>query len=525
MRYVPGLWMFIVAAIVMLALIVFNLARIKTPLGRAFLLLIGSALWWNVMFLFELSYQTLEMKLLFARLQFIGIALIPIAWLYLSLVHTARNISRSIWAVIIAVYAATMVFVFLIPPPNLFWGHPSLVVGGVFPTVDYDYGPWFHYILMPFTYILIAYALFILARSGLRAHRVYRKQFLLIITGTLIPAVVNILYVFDITPVRNVNFSTVTFSLTGILVGWALFRYRFLDLNPVARDLVFETMADAVVVLDGHLRILDANLAAVRLLGNNQSIIGVSLDHVGANGVGQSLYDRLYRKSIDSNGSPLSLGSQLFDITFTPIDESSGVEGGYLMTLHDVTERETLHRQIEEIARRDPLTGVFNRRGLLDRLDLLVDKAGAEKTLLSVIMLDIDHFKHINDTYGHEAGDRALETLSKIVIKSIRSSDIMGRFGGDEFIVILPECSHDCALGTAHAIHDAVGIQIIPSPFATFTISVSLGVVTVGRDFGSDGSESSGYPDGTSVLLALADKALYMAKNQGRDRVVALQNI
>ncbi len=176
------------------------------------------------------------------------------------------------------------------------------------------------------------------------------------------------------------------------------------------------------------------------------------------------------------------------------------------LSLANVRLRENLHYH----STRDPLTSLFNRRYLEYFLTKEIKQAESNKHPLSVLMLDLDHFKSINDNYGHDVGDQALKEFSLILLENSRSTDIAARFGGEEFILVLHDMSIDKAKVRAEAIR-----------LATAKILINVGNQNIGPVTVSIGV--SGYPDDASTyesLIETADKALYIAKHTGRNKVV-----
>jgi diguanylate cyclase (GGDEF)-like protein len=158
----------------------------------------------------------------------------------------------------------------------------------------------------------------------------------------------------------------------------------------------------------------------------------------------------------------------------------------------------------------DALTGLFNRRHFEDTLDEQIERAAAEGWQLSLLLLDLDHFKQYNDRWGHTEGDAELRRVAALVQRTVRSTDIAFRYGGEELAVLLPSCAKDQAVGVAEKVRLAVGSGTQrPSRFGART-TVSVGVAT----FPEDGRVARG-------LVDTADAALYQAKALGRDRVVA----
>jgi diguanylate cyclase (GGDEF)-like protein len=169
--------------------------------------------------------------------------------------------------------------------------------------------------------------------------------------------------------------------------------------------------------------------------------------------------------------------------------------------------RESLRLQ----AVRDPLTGLYNRRYMEEFLDRELQSARRKNRPLSVMMLDLDHFKRYNDNFGHSAGDRALAAFGETLLRCVRTEDIACRYGGEEFLLILPECSVKQAIVRAEEIRKRLGETRGPSPDVSANpLSVSIGIA---------GFEQT--TDRMDLLLKFADDALYQAKRAGRDRVVA----
>jgi diguanylate cyclase (GGDEF)-like protein len=165
---------------------------------------------------------------------------------------------------------------------------------------------------------------------------------------------------------------------------------------------------------------------------------------------------------------------------------------------------------LEELSRTDSLTGLLNRRFLMDLLLAEFQKSARYGTPLSLIMLDIDHFKRVNDTYGHTTGDSAIQTVAQVLRREIRTCDLAARFGGEEFAVVLPQTDQEGGLIAAERCRRAVEVTAVAGGAGTLHITASFGVATCPRT------------DLTSVeaFINAADQALYRAKDAGRNRVM-----
>jgi len=176
------------------------------------------------------------------------------------------------------------------------------------------------------------------------------------------------------------------------------------------------------------------------------------------------------------------------------------------LALANLNLRETL--RIQSV--RDPLTGLYNRRYMEESLERELRRSMRKKSPLGVMMLDVDHFKHFNDTFGHEAGDSVLQTMAKLFRSQLRGEDVVCRYGGEEFTVILPEASLEATRQRAEQLREAVK-HVVPSfrGESLEAVTLSIGVAS----FPENGNTGE-------ALLRTADAALYQAKQQGRDRVV-----
>jgi diguanylate cyclase (GGDEF)-like protein len=181
-----------------------------------------------------------------------------------------------------------------------------------------------------------------------------------------------------------------------------------------------------------------------------------------------------------------------------------------LVTTLGVTwmEIQHLHSQLLRLATRDPLTEILNRRGFLDEVEREIARSRRAGQKFGLAVFDIDGFKQVNDTYGHPFGDLVLNTLVKTIVETLREYDMIGRYGGEEFIVLMPDTDREAAVAVAERARHAVEQRAIDANGTTLRITVSGGVAEFGRD-GAD----------WDALLIAADSALYDAKNGGRNRI------
>jgi len=194
--------------------------------------------------------------------------------------------------------------------------------------------------------------------------------------------------------------------------------------------------------------------------------------------------------------------------TMGPLRNDKGEIEYLFIAVHDVTETVAFERKLMELNMIDALTGIQNRRSLECHLKEEVDRHKRYIHPLSVILFDLDHFKTINDTYGHQCGDFILQSVAKLIGASIRSEDILARYGGEEFCCVLPETPIEAARMIAERFRSKVAGQIFEFGSERISVTISLGVAAM--------TPKTMTPD---LLLKKADDGLYMAKNRGRNRI------
>ena len=202
---------------------------------------------------------------------------------------------------------------------------------------------------------------------------------------------------------------------------------------------------------------------------------------------------------------PVTGGGEVEDLTRVFNNMVDRLQAGRAALDNATAELRDQNLELERLSITDGLTDLTNRRRAMEIFDEEIQRAGRLESTLSVLMMDVDHFKRFNDTYGHLEGDAALRGVAKAIKQATRGIDTPARYGGEEFLVLLPKCEHAGAVEAANRIRDRLSEEVFPGGKLTMSIG------------------AASYPlqgDTPEALIGAADAALYQAKEQGRDRVV-----
>lgn len=499
-------------------------ARLPVFPGRTHFIVTQSALfWWTACDAIEHLQQQPENAQFWAEFAHLGIFLGPGCWglfvwnyIYGRYKPSPRALDLVLVLTSVAVWLTALTnddhhliyrqIIQISPPPHALFA--------------FTHGPvYLVYHAVLFTNALIAYCIVIYA--AIQADRIYRQHYIGLALGTTFPWIANALFVagvlhlpFDVTPF--------TIFLSNAIFYWLIRKRQMFDLLPIAHGLLLDVIPDPILVLDGRGRVAECNEAARRLAGTPH-LIGQWLNGLPA-------LEGLAQPQVE--GGELALGAppRPFDVGATPLSYA-GLAVGRLVLLRDISHRKQvelelreakaelerqleanleLQRQLKEETIHDPLTGLHNRRffdGLAPVLTAEADRSGQP---LALVMIDIDHFKRLNDGYGHQAGDAVLRAMGTFLRANSRQSDAAVRFGGEEFLILMPHTQAHQAVARIEGWRSAFAQQTIEHGGHTLTATFSAGIAL--------------YPDQAPSLeetLRRADLALYQAKGDGRNRSVA----
>ncbi len=548
-------------------------SRVKSELFLAML----SISIWSFAAIFEAAFTGLDLKILFSKITYLGIATLPVLFFFFISSYTNMDhwLTKRNKLFLFLVPAATFVLAATNELHGLLWPNIYLKqnkIAGIF--AFYEHGTWY-WVNILYSYSFLIAGLVMLIFSLFRHKRFYSLQTRVLLIASLSPIIGNAVYSFYQSSIGGMEITPVCFTLTGLFLTLAIFKYRFLDITPIAREVIIENLYDGVLLVDKNNKIIDINGAACRLLSLDNSDIGKSVDialsdnseilehlkmeknlkktvkevgirdnklflelritHIVDNekkrtGIiiilrditGEKSAERKLKESqnmllniidflpdatfaIDKESKVIAWNKAIEDLTgikkedilgkgdyeyaipfhgerrpilidyivgdlpepekqynviekkgnnlvvelevtlngknvhlwieASPLLDGNNKIIGAIESLRNITDIKNVEKELRYISFHDNLTGLYNRAYFEEELKRL---NRSRQLPLSIIVADINGMKLVNDAFGHNIGDRLLKHATRIIKKSCRADDILARWGGDEFIILLP---------------------------------------------------------------------------------------
>ncbi|WP_058300287.1 histidine kinase N-terminal 7TM domain-containing diguanylate cyclase [Gorillibacterium timonense] len=512
MNSITALITFVSISGVLNALMGLYAATTKTHFSgnRAFIGVSATATLYIFGFAMELASSTLSEVQLWTLVEYMGIAFCPPFSLLLVMHYTAMEkwLNRKVSLALFVIPMVSLALIATNDQHHLFYRSIYWREGSPFPTTDVVMGEW--YIIQGgYTFGCLLLAALILMRQW-RKTPVYRKQVMAMLIGNLLPIVTSFLYLVGLTP-YGIDAVPFVLAVTSASYIWAIRSTGMLDIAPIAREYIFESMRDGVIVLDPLDRLVDYNRAAQRIIPVLCTPhLGLTLDKLQALETGGKNLLSCLNPSELEGGQRIRWeqadGVQHYDVYISPVLNRTGTMVGRMFTLFDVTETAFGEERLRYLATHDGLTQILSRTFFLEQADQLHRICLQEGKDFSLVLLDVDHFKQVNDRFGHFAGDRALTHVVRVCERHLGDGALFARYGGEEFVAALPGMNLATAFKLAEAIRKDLEESPLPWNETLIPVTGSFGVAMAHSDM-----------DTLSDLLHMADKALYQAKEGGRN--------
>lgn len=483
--------------------------RRRAPEAPLVCLLIVSVAIYCIGYAGEVSQTTLAGAEFWLHVEYLGLPWLPALWVLLARKH--NGLRSKFWVLLVVPFIA-FIGQFTNSFHGLFDQSVRLMARPPFWVVVVVRGP-IAWLFLAYLYGSLFYGVWLYLSRFRTSSRLFRKQSAIFAASGLPPLVAYLIYLGGWSP-WGLDIAPAAMAISGVLAYFAIVKLECFNLVPMARSLVFNIMRDAVLVTDLQHRLVDYNPAAKNLLpclGNitlgDDVIAGSSHSPV----LEQAFHDPDHAHTVD-----LQPGGDLlhFEVRSLPlcIEEQ---QAGWAVILADITAQVRLVHELRRDAETDELTGVANRRSFVTGIERESARFRRRGSIFSVLIMDVDRFKDINDRFGHAAGDKVLSTVAERTLLCLRRDDLLSRFGGDEFAILLPETGADGAWQVAERIRSAVADEPLRDEDQALPMSVSIGVAT----------SNSEYADDWALLVAEADSALYRAKGAGRNRVAGAEGV
>lgn len=370
-------------------------------------------------------------------------------------------------------------------------------------------------------YVNIAYTVLCLFLTIIIYYLGYRKnqagytgsQFMVFFFASLLPLIGVILIIFAFTK-WNIDYTALIMPVSLFIISYGILKYDFLEVKTLARETIFENSLASMIVLGPGQRIVDYNKAAKEFF----KALDISLDNYPMEHIlkqEQELLEIFKSESSQDFSLMINGEKRFFEIDSVTLGNLSDRSTRMLKSIRDITEKKKVHEKLKILATTDSLSGLYNRTEFMRLAQREFTWAKRHNEELSLLMMDLDRFKNINDTFGHAAGDEVISVIGDIIKTNFRKTDIPGRLGGEEFAVVLKNTSLKEAKKAAEKLRETVAKTKVIYGTQEITRTVSIGVAAIFSD-------KDNY-NNTEDILKKADDALYKAKAKGRNCVMAME--
>lgn len=497
--------------------------------SREFALFSASISIWCFFAVFEQLSSTELQQVTFGRAQYLGIPALPVFWFLFTLRHTEHDgwLNRTVLKAFSVIPLLSVLLASTDHWHGWIWENVRFQ-SQPFPKLTISHGWWFNSVMIPHAYVLILSGIGVLLSAAFTGSRLRRQQTLMLVSAILFTFFVNIVYLLADITLYGLDPTPIGFAVTTLLIQFGLFHTKFLEVAPISYKTAFLNTTDSLILLDKRRRIVDLNPSA--LIESQRphgaiSVIGQPFDHVFPD------YWRLFEKidnkaieltevlkfsrpSVDSPSAPSvdSLNAPSADspsaqpqavyrqVKVRSILTTNGRQGGWVIIIRDVTLEKQQQAQLERLAYVDNLTGLSNRRQLELKAEELLTCDRVHYVPIALLYIDLNRFKLINDSYGHDVGDAVLQHVARCLTRSVRKGDMVVRLGGDEFVTVLYAADASVALEVRSRLVNMLS-QTVSLAGHQLTLSASIGAAY----YPEDGST-------LSSLLRQADQNMYRDK-------------
>jgi PAS domain S-box-containing protein len=343
-----------------------------TPFSKYFILIMLSMSLWSVNYAFEVGFVDIELKYLFARLQYLGIAFVPVIWFLFATEYSGicKQFARKYERVFFLLPFLTILLMLTNSLHKLYFENYYLDTSGSFPLLVFEHGPFF-WVFYAYSFILIVIGVFFFFTQFVLLATPYKTQAAVALTAACIPLLGNILYLKHIGPFKSVDPTPFLFTITGLIFFWGIMQHKFLNIIPIARENVIESMSDGYIVVDLKNSIVDINKSALELAGKiRKEVIGRNLSELFGKEVELFLNDTHQGNFGKEISLKSGLETKFFNISTSPLTTGDNAEGKLVM-IHDITEIYRYQEALEQANKKINLMSNITRHDILNQVNVL----------------------------------------------------------------------------------------------------------------------------------------------------------
>jgi diguanylate cyclase (GGDEF)-like protein len=469
-------------------------------------------------FLFLLGYLmtilsgTREEAFSAAKIEYIGFGfLIPLALLFVC-DYCEFKLHKAVQSILAVIPTIITVLLWTTENHGLIYSDFEFAEGSPVGRLIITPGPLYYFILIYAAFTMIISLAILLYRYKVWDNT-YRYNIKLLIIGICIPLITNIIYiimnntaVFKLMPI---NPTPIFMVASCAIFAVNIVKYQLLDILPKASEMALQSIKEAFILINGDNILLHANETAKKIFPELSAF--KNMKNVKTGQIENWPFKQMENESISDSihfKMPSDNSDNYYDATINKINDKKENLLGYLILIKDVTESVLLTKKLEEIAYTDSLTNIMTRQHFMNLAATQFERAKRKNNDSFVIMFDVDYFKKVNDTYGHSIGDKVLKCVAERVKAEIRPYDLFGRYGGEEFIMFVSDINETDVNNHTERVRQAIAGNPMVFDDIQLTISASFGIASV-------------LPvNNLENAIEIADKALYRAKAEGRNRVV-----
>lgn len=453
----------------------------------------------------EMLSPTEQDMLLWRNIEQIGVFLLPVACVYFAVDYARYDRLKKYLPVLLIIPVAVIVLIFMDSSIHLLRTGYIVSYSPLFGKALSVHLTSIGKVVVAYNYILAFVALAILFVFSRRVARNLRRQVLLILFATGLVFLLGFLKTVFLEG-TSINIPIVTIYLPGgLMLYYNLYKNNFFRVSPIARDKVFDVMDLGIVVTDSSGMIVDMNPFAIQLLS---SIFGIQGKLTGKK-IDDVLVQYPNWVELTQNGTDgetevnISNSNNFIHIRVYPLQSYRGAPVGSVTIMRDVTVLRIQESELKMKAEMDSLTGLFNRDSFMEAYARRLKESALSGKPVSVFMMDLDKFKGINDTYGHDSGDQVIKAFADVLREVLRHEDAFARIGGDEFAAVLPGVDKKEAIEIAKRILETANKRVVHiGAESSVQLSLSIGIC------------DNEIPKTEEDMLKCADKAMYTAKSK-----------